>query len=227
MLIREFANVNINKKSINEGLVGSLAGTLGGMALGQKFAPDGYAPYGMAAGSMLGGALGNAAEEKIKQMMAKKQPAASEQLNEVAFLPFLIPALGVALRVGGPAIWNIAKFVARRPVTATVTGIAAANPVDTYNILKGGYDLFNIVSDPAAAAAEAGKKIWDSASEAATAIAKIVGDNLDAESIKALASVAVKYAIPVAAVIAMLYGGKKLYDYINNTSPSQDKKANA
>lgn len=220
MLIREFANVKINKKIVNEGIAGSLAGTLGGMALGQTLAPAGYAPYAMTAGSMLGGVAGNAAEEKLKQMMAKKE---SEQLNEVAALvPYLIPALGVAVRVGGSAIWNIAKFAWRNPVTATAAGVAAANPVDTYNLLKGGYDLYNVISDPAAAANEAGKKIWSSAGEAATAIANMVGDNLDAESIKALASVTAKYAIPVAAVIAMLYGGKKFYDYLSSNSPKEE-----
>ena len=221
MLIREFANVKINKNTVNEGLAGSLAGTLGGMALGQTLAPAGYAPYAMTAGSMLGGVAGNAAEEKLKQMMAKKENA--EQLNEVAALvPYLIPALGVAIRVGGSAIWNIAKFAWRNPVTATAAGVAAANPVDTYNLLKGGYDLYNVISNPGAAAEEAGKKIWDSASEAATAIANMVGDNLDAESIKALAAVAAKYAIPVAAVIAMLYGGKKFYDYLSANSPKEE-----
>ena len=39
---------------------------------------------------------------------------------------------------------------------------------------------------------------------------------LDNETIKALAQVAVKWALPATAIIAILYGGKKLYDYIQD-----------
>jgi hypothetical protein len=222
MLLKEFSNLQTNKKKkiTNEGLAGSLAGTLGGMALGQTLVPAAYSPYAMTAGSMLGGVAGNAAEEKLKQMMAKKE--SDQQINEVAALiPYIVPALGIALRVGASAVWNLGKFAWRHPVAATVTGVAAANPVDTYNFLKGAYDVANVVANPAEAAKEVGKAIWNNVEEAYSAIKNIVQNNLDEETIKALASVAIKYALPVAAVIAILYGGKQLYDYISKNSEKE------
>jgi len=65
-------------------------------------------------------------------------------------------------------------------------------------------------------------------------IKSVVGNKMPASNISALAATAAKYAIPAAGVVALLYGGKKLYDYLtkeesmkNNESqytPTRDKE---
>lgn len=72
MLISEFANTPPKKKKnkkTKEGIGGTLAGTLGGMALGDLASnalgmPD-IKPYTMTAGSMLGGLAGSSIEDEL------------------------------------------------------------------------------------------------------------------------------------------------------------------
>lgn len=45
-------------------------------------------------------------------------------------------------------------------------------------------------------------------------ISKITGNLLSPDTISNLADLAIKYALPAAAIVAILYGGKVLYDYI-------------
>lgn len=233
MLIKEFANININKKKTDEGLVGSLGGTLGGMALGQALAPTGYAPYAMAAGSMLGGAAGNAAEEKIKQMMAKKQQATAEEETLDEFVgplvvgagELLLAGLAAAARAAPSVTWGIVKQGLKHPFIATGLGIAATNPQETLDLAKTVMGIVNVVMDPAAAVKAAAQGIWKNVELAYENISAIVGSKLDNETVRALSSAAVKYAIPAAGIVALLYGGKKLYDYIKDNS--KEKQASA
>lgn len=229
MLIKEFANVNINKKKTDEGLVGSLGGTLGGMALGQALVPPAYAPYAMAAGSMLGGPLGNAAEEKIKQMMGNKQQATAEDETLDEFIVPLIAGAGELLLVGlaaaaraAPSVLSgVVKFGLEHPFITTGLGIAATHPQETVDLAKTVMGIVNVVMDPVAAAKAAAQGVWKNVEVAYENISAIVGSALDNESIKALASAAIKYAIPAAGIVALLYGGKKLYDYIKSNSKEQ------
>lgn len=71
----------------------------------------------------------------------------------------------------------------------------------------------NVVSNPSAL-----QQIKDTASETVRSLAQkiksAVGNKISNEQIAALARGFKKYALPAAALIAVLYGGKKLYDYI-------------
>ncbi len=71
----------------------------------------------------------------------------------------------------------------------------------------------NVVSNPGAL-----QQIRDTASETVKSLAQkiksAVGDKISNEQIAALARGFKKYALPAAALVAVLYGGKKLYDYI-------------
>jgi hypothetical protein len=71
----------------------------------------------------------------------------------------------------------------------------------------------SVVSNPGAL-----QQIKDTASETVRSLAQkiksAVGDKISNEQIAALARGFKKYALPAAALIAVLYGGKKLYDYI-------------
>ena len=163
-----------------------------------------------------------------------------QQINEAA--PLLLPALAAAVRIGVPAIGRLlsqgaalaGKAAAKNPKTTAVGVAAATNPdaaMQAVNIAK---NTYNLVSDPAAAMSAAAQAVWNNVADAAKNISAIAGDNLSADAAKALAAVAVKYALPAAAVVAVLYGGKKLHDYMQSAKPvtaeadnlSEEKKLN-
>lgn len=160
----------------------------------------------------------------------KSKAVAESQINEA--VPLILPALAAAARIGAPAIGRLlgrgaagaAKVAAKNPKTAAVAAAAAANPetaVDIANIAK---NTYNLVSDPQAAIAAMAQGVYNSAADAAKDIAAIVGDNLTPDAIKGIAAAAAKYALPAAAIVAMLYGGKKLYDYLSSSkaAPAED-----
>ncbi len=146
------------------------------------------------------------------------------QLNEN---PLLIGAAGRALVATAPhvarGLGNILKWAAKNPKTAAVAGVAASNPTDTANVISG---AVSVVADPGEAARQAARGVaWSTVDAAVNGINKIVGTNLTPDAVMSLASVAVKYALPIAAVVAVLYGGKKLYDYMASESPPSDAQA--
>ena len=68
----------------------------------------------------------------------------------------------------------------------------------------------NVVADPEAANSIASQTTPPTEQE----ISAVVGDKLSPDAISKLASAAEQYALPAAAIVALLYGGKTLYDYI-------------
>ena len=158
----------------------------------------------------------------------KKKKTAESQINEA--VPLILPALAMAARIGVPAIGRVArggaagaaKIAAKNPKTAAVAAAAATNPEAAMDIANVAKNAYNLVSDPAAAAKALAQGVWNSAADAAAGIAAIVGNNLKPNAIKALAAASTKYALPAAAVVALLYGGKKLYDYMS-TEPQPAK----
>jgi hypothetical protein len=83
----------------------------------------------------------------------------------------------------------------------------------------------SLVDNAQAAATVAAKGAWHSAEAAADDIAEIVRNNLTPDKIQMLADAAVKYALPAAVVVAILYGGKMLYDHMKASSQHQAKTA--
>lgn len=127
-----------------------------------------------------------------------------EQLNEFTWL---LPAIAAAVRIGAPALGRLlfGQTIKQVPKLAGQAALGAGkvllqNPGKVI-VGAGGYYVYNTVD------------------EAITSITSMVGDALDPVTIKALALVTIKYALPVAAVVAILYGGKKLYDYMNQAQP--------
>jgi len=205
-----------------------------------------------------------------------------QQLNELAFLPLLIP-LATAVRVAAPyvgrALWGATKLAGKGaravPKTTIATGIGGDVAYNDANATKWvgkqawdaapfpefkhraekGYKILtdpvgsakdaakdaidsmdqtakdvaaktsSLIDDATAAASAAAKGAWETVEEAAKDISDIVGRNLTPEAIEQLSKIAVNYALPVAAVIAILYGGKVLYDYMNSSSKSQPQAA--
>ena len=123
-----------------------------------------------------------------------------QQINEWVWV---LPALATAARVGGPALLKLLSKGASKtaPVATKVAGNTAKaivkNPGTTLKwagagyVFKSVYDVVEMVKD-------------------------YVGDLMDNEAIETFANIVWKYKLPVAAVIAVLYGGKKLKDYIDS-----------
>ena len=144
-----------------------------------------------------------------------KEPAEGldeQQLNEA--FPLLIPALAAAVRIGAPMVSRMitsqgakqaAKVVAKNTGNvAKATGKAVIKNPGKTALAVGGYEVYDTVSD---------------------AMDWLKELDVAEELIKPLAQVMIKYALPVAAVLAILYGGKKLYDYIQD-NPDDKQPAN-
>jgi hypothetical protein len=135
----------------------------------------------------------------------------SQQLNEA--FPLLIPALATALRIGSPAVMRLITSQGAKTVAKSVaknTGKAAAITGKA------------VVKNPGKSLMAVGAyEVWDSVSDALDWLEEL---DLSEELMKPLAEVMVKYGLPTGAVIAALYGGKKLYDYIAaNDDPSEEE----
>ena len=61
-------------------------------------------------------------------------------------------------------------------------------------------------------------EVYNDIGGAAAAITKAVGSAVDGKTIGDLAAAAVKYAIPIGLLLALLYGGKKLIDTVLDES---------
>lgn len=135
----------------------------------------------------------------------------SQQLNEWAFL---LPAVAAAVRVGAPALGRFlfGQTVKQAPKVVGKAAVGAGKV---------------LLKNPGKAlAVGTGYYVYKTVDEAITAITELVGTALDATTIKAFALVVIKYSIPVAAVIAILYGGKKLMDYMQSTEAKPEAAAN-
>ena len=164
--------------------------------------------------------------------------AEDQQLKE--FLPvlsLLAPAAGAALRFIAPKVLpsmmtgakKILTYSVKNPIKATVGATAAANPTATkdlavgaVNTVKGGAELVSKASDAIDDAGEVMSQAKDAISSVGGKVSQ-TADDLKSMAAGALdnipdlskvADIAKQYAIPGAIVVAILLGGKKLYDII-------------
>jgi hypothetical protein len=134
----------------------------------------------------------------------------SHSTNESAILTeaWFLPILAAAVRAGAPAV---ARLLSKPAVQAAARGSAQV----TANLGKA------VIANPGKAAAIASSAyVYKSVTDAIDSIREMVGTALDTATVKSLAAVAVKYALPAAAIVAVLYGGKRLYDYMQSSAPS-------
>lgn len=139
----------------------------------------------------------------------------SQQLNEWAFL---LPAVAAAVRIGAPALGRFLFSQGAKQVVKQAPKVAGKAAVGAGKVL--------LKNPGKALAVGTGYYVYKTVDEAITAITELVGAALDATTIKAFALVVIKYSIPVAAVIAILYGGKKLMDYMQSTDTAPQATAN-
>jgi hypothetical protein len=213
------------KGQLAGGALGSMAGEIAGTPLG---------PLGMMAGGALGGSAGAMIGDKIDG------PDEEEQLNEFigpaiaagarAIVPLLSkigPALGRLVSQGGQAVGQAAKSAAPVVGQAAKQGAQAVGQVAKQGaevVAKNagqigmGVGAYQAITDTAKSLVGGVGEVYHDIGGATEAITKMVGNSLDSFSIKSLADAAVKYAIPIGILLAVLYGGKKLIDGIFSES---------
>jgi hypothetical protein len=129
-----------------------------------------------------------------------------QQINEWVWV---LPALATAARVGGPALLKLLKHGAKKvaPVAGTTAKTIVKNPGTTLKWAGAGY-------------------VFKSIHDVVSMVKDYVGDLMDDETIGTFAKVVWKYKLPAAAVIAVLYGGKKLKDYMAGEEEQQGNTTN-
>lgn len=211
------------KRLLGEGWKGELAGgTIGGTA----GAMAGNAIAGPV-GGVVGGALGGTAGGMIGRELTKE-----EQIDEIAplvgagiaagartLVPLLSkigPALGrmasSAGKAAAPVAQKGAQAAAQTAGQATRAGaeIAAKNAVP----IGIGAGAYSAITDLAQGITGGVGEVYGDVKSAAAAIGGKLGDAVDNNTIMALAAAAVKYALPIGILLALVYGGKKLIDKV-------------
>lgn len=121
-----------------------------------------------------------------------------------------VPDMVVAPKIGDAPVETPPK-----PSTPNTT---KATPKPKTDIPSSVSTLPNVVKD-AGAAQSLAQSNPQTASQWADGISKATGGSLGSATVNSMAQTAMKYALPAAAVVALLYGGKKLIDYLK-----KDKK---
>ena len=173
--------------------------------------------------------------EKILGKRTDELTAEDQQLKEaLPLLGLLIPAAGAALRTVAPRVLpgmmkgakNILGWSAKNPVKAGVGAVAATNPQDTMDLAKGAADVVGTGVDAVKGAGELVGKA-DDAMQKAGEVIKNAGTKVanTADELKDMAAGALdnipnldkvvamgkQYALPAAAVVALLLGGYKVF----------------
>ena len=150
--------------------------------------------------------------QNVKKLFPKKKKSKTEtKINEA--VPAIIPALATAMRIGTPMISRLLSREGAKEVAKGVAknaGKAAAITGKT------------VIKNPGKTAAAYGAyTVWDTVNDAIEFLEDI---GLDSVLVPAVAKVMVQYAIPASAVLAALYGGKKLYDYLKSENDSENQE---
>lgn len=132
----------------------------------------------------------------------------------------LLKGIGKVGKYGVRGVW----WAINHPVQAIGLAAAVTHPKETYNAAN---FAWNLVTDPARVATVLSKYgynsvvPWGNTKQAQQDLNAILGNSATSDMIFKLGGLAVQYALPIAGVIALLYGGKLFADYLN--SPSQEE----
>ena len=152
-------------------------------------------------------------------MRSRGIPSMDEStLNENPLIMMGLRGLVAAAPVVARSAMSIARWAMKNPGKATVAGMAAEHPDTAMDIAKG---AASFIADPAAASKQAAVSgAYATVDAAKSGIESMVGSMLSSTAITTLAELVVEWALPVAGVVALLYGGKKLYDWLSSNEPS-------
>lgn len=133
-----------------------------------------------------------------------------------------VPDMVVAPKIGDAPVETPPKSSTPNTTKATpkasTPNTTKATPKPKTDIPSSVSTLPNVVKD-AGAAQSLAQSNPQTASQWADGISKATGGSLGSATVNSMAQTAMKYALPAAAVVALLYGGKKLIDYLK-----KDKK---
>jgi hypothetical protein len=133
------------------------------------------------------------------------------------------PALGRLVSQGGQAVGQVAKSAAPAVGQVAKQGAQAVGQVAKQGaeiVAKNaapigvGAGAYQAITDTAKSLVGGVGEVYHDIGGAAEAITKAVGGAVDGKTIGDLAATAVKYAIPIGILLAVLYGGKKLIDAV-------------
>jgi hypothetical protein len=172
-------------------------------------------------------------EQGFEEMMGQ---FGEERTDE--FLPALaIPALITAARVAAPKLIQMgAKILTKgaQGAGAVAKGagkVAAKNPGTTAAVGGGAYvgkkagDAIDAVGDMAGDLATSASDLIAKAEGGVEAIQGEISAFLGGDAVKQVAAMASKYALPALAVVALLYGGKKVIDMLKSKDDDQMQTA--
>jgi len=205
------------KGQLAGGVVGTVGGGMAGAALG--------GPIGAMIGSAAGGGAGGLLGDKLGG------PDNEEQLNEFigpaiagvrALIPVLSrvgPALGRMASQGGNAVGQVAKQSA--PVVGQAAKQGAEVVAKNAAPIGVGVGAYQAITDTAKSLVGGVGEVYHDIGSATEAITKFLGSAVNEKTIGDLATAAVKYAIPIGILLAVLYGGKKLIDAVLGESQEE------
>ena len=201
-------------------LAGGTVGTLAGGALGAVGGPIGAAvggALGGTAGQMIGNKLGGVEDGQLNEVIGPVIAAGAR-----ALLPLLTkigPALGRMASQGGKAAGQAATAAA--PVVGQVAKQGAEIATKNALPIGAGVGVYQSITDLTKMLGTGVGEVYNDIGGAATALTKAVGSAVDEKTIGELALAAVKYAIPIGLLLALLYGGKKLIDTVLDKSQEE------
>lgn len=220
------------KGELAGGTLGSIAGTMAGQSvLGPLGALVGGGLVGTA-GGMIGRKLGDLGDDEPKKLAeiaplvgvgAAAARALIPALSKVG--PKLAQMFSRAGQAAAPAVKKGAEVAAAGAGQAAKQGaeIAAKNAIP----IGIGAGAYSAITDIAQGLVGGVGEVYKDVAGAASAIGQAVGDAVDENTILQLASLAVKYALPVGIVLALLYGGKKVMDKVMAESTDDPMNYNA
>lgn len=145
------------------------------------------------------------AVDRLKDLAGIKN---EDKINEAFFLaPWILPALATAVRLGTPALKLLLKGGKKAAPTVKNTTTNMIQKSTASGVIVGAV----------------GKTVYDKVGDAIDGIKKIFSIDMDEDTLNIFAQIVVKYGIPIAAIGAVLYGGKQLKDYM--ASQEQDGEA--
>ena len=179
-----------------------------------------------------GKSAGNDWENVQKDMETEAEQRTDE------FLPALaIPALITAARVAAPKLAQIGAKILSKGAQGAATGArvvgktALKNPGTTAAVGGGAYvgkkagDAIDAVGDMADGLATSAGDILAKAEGGIEAIQGEISAFLGGGAVKQVAAMAAKYALPALAVVALLYGGKKVIDMLRSKDDGEMQTA--
>ena len=125
----------------------------------------------------------------------------TKKLDEAVFLaPWILPALATAVRIGVPALKLLLKGGKKAVPVAGNTAKTLVKKSTVSGVITGATGMY----------------VYDKVTDAYDWLKDTFGLDMDEDTLNIFAQIIVKYGIPLGAVAAVLYGGKRLKNYMKD-----------